>query len=371
MPRNLFIVVLFVLLTACGKNPQAVEGPLTPITFSASVNQGSLPGVDTHWNEGPSYDSALGVSTKASGEISTLSALCEGGFGVFASYTGLYHYSESSVTSDFMHNQEVTWNGSDWEYDPVKYWPNEVGGHVSFFAYAPFSDGDPDNGSAGYCIPSFSHAKEQTDPWIIYRIHTDPAQQVDLLYSLPVLDQTRPEPAYKLPFDFRHALACVGDDISVNIAQDVKTKLDAFVSGSDMYDDAEILLSNVTVTYTLIEKARLTLWNRGQANWSPVLSETGLTTRTVEYFNGERSLYRVSTAYEGSWSDSGNGVYYIPLVTESEHQTANVQVTYLIRTYNGGDTIDTEHPGDVTLTLKNFPDAYAEGKKLDIHVTLN
>ena len=64
------------------------------------------------------------------------------GFGVFGCYTGALVYESSTVTPDFMYNQQV--NGEKvgteyvWSYNPVKYWPNE--GKVSFFAYAPYVD---------------------------------------------------------------------------------------------------------------------------------------------------------------------------------------------------------------------------------------
>ncbi|MBQ9660456.1 MAG: hypothetical protein IJV37_04230, partial [Bacteroidales bacterium] len=94
------------------------------------------------------------LATRAEGEIPTDEVLRAGsGFGVFACYTGAHKYSESSVSPDFMYNQKVTYNPGipAWEYSPVKYWPNGEGEpvgetgenphYVSFFAYAPYSDG--------------------------------------------------------------------------------------------------------------------------------------------------------------------------------------------------------------------------------------
>ena len=76
------------------------------------------------------------------------------GFGVFAYYTPGEVYDVKS-TPNFMYNQQVTWNGSKWAYEPVKYWPNEFGDNansddvdrVSFFAYAPFIEVDPTTGA--------------------------------------------------------------------------------------------------------------------------------------------------------------------------------------------------------------------------------
>ena len=375
MSRNnlILLLVLTVLLSSCGKVPQAGgEQQGSPIAFSASDEAEGPLNVDTDWSDGPSFTTGLGYNTKAAGEISTVDVLRTGGFGVFACYTGLYHYSESSVTSDFMHNQEVSWDGYGWEYTPVKYWPNEDQHMVSFFAYAPFSDGDPDNSAEGYCIPSFSHAKDFTDPWILYRLHPNPAKQVDLLYTVPILDQKKPETTYKLPFTFKHALSCAGDKVSVSLSDAVKTRLEEMVTGPDAeYSDVQLLLTGVTLECTLLEKARLTLWNRGQANWSFIASETDLVQRSVPVFEGEELLYTVSTGAERSWQEKGCGIYYIPLET-STPQTVSMHVSYIVRTVSlGGSTFDFVHSGDVVLTLNSYPNAFSEGKKLDIHVTLN
>lgn len=119
------------------------------------------------------------------------------GFGVFAYYTGNYTYgqymygtytSETGLATDatsaqipnFMYNQQVTYNEDNktagyitgWTYSPLKYWPNDIagtngpvddqeddannkqatgsnayGGNVSFFAYAPYVEVAPDNGT--------------------------------------------------------------------------------------------------------------------------------------------------------------------------------------------------------------------------------
>lgn len=60
-----------------------------------------------------------------------------GGFGVLAYYTEQANFANTNKPN-FMWNQKVTHNGTNWEYTPVKYWPTKVGDKVSFFAYAPY-----------------------------------------------------------------------------------------------------------------------------------------------------------------------------------------------------------------------------------------
>ena len=64
-------------------------------------------------------------------------------FGVFAFYTGNTSWAStgSSLVPNFMYNQSVsrTAVGSDWTYNPKKYWPTTNGDKITFFAYAPMA----------------------------------------------------------------------------------------------------------------------------------------------------------------------------------------------------------------------------------------
>ena len=179
------------------------------------------------------------------------------GFGVFAYHTDGDVYSNTSIPN-FMYNQQVTWNGSKWTYEPVKYWPNEFGDaaksdqidYVTFFAYAPWtklvvSKGEPDaTGVAEDDIDNFQNKnivsvtsnKTAGDPIIKYRVDTDPETSVDLLWGvnadengwaaiqaqddavntagLPFINLTKPKTPFaedggKIKFNLRHALAKV------------------------------------------------------------------------------------------------------------------------------------------------------------------
>ena len=41
---------------------------------------------------------------------------------------------------DFMYNQQMTFNGTDWVYNPIKYWPNNKGDKLKFMAIYPYED---------------------------------------------------------------------------------------------------------------------------------------------------------------------------------------------------------------------------------------
>lgn len=287
------------------------------------------------------------------------------GFGVFGCYTGLHTYSESSVSTDFMHNQRMTWDAgnSHWVYDPVKYWPGEEGHHVSFFAYAPYSDGSLE------CIPSFIFDHEVADPWIFYRLAADVNNQVDLLYADPLLDQTRHAIGDPLTFTFKHALACVGDTVNVTCSDAFKDALRAQVDGGSC-SEIKVLLKELEIEYTLTAKARLVLWNRGSANWNVVQSEEVLTTRTVDLPVNNHLLWKYAAGdVEPEYSpltDQDHGVFCIPKEVSGFEQMAKMTVEYDIERVGAPSSLNRSTTGNLLLG-----GLVQEGKVLNINIELN
>lgn len=306
------IAVLLTLFAGVACNEiERPEEKMVPISFSAAVSDG--------------------IATRATGMIGDEASLQAGGFGVFGCYTGLHNYSESDANSSFMYNQELEWVSGDahWEYNPVKYWPGEEGHKVSFFAYAPYSEC---NGTG--CIPSCVRYQETADPWVMYRIAEDPAQQVDLLYATPLLDQTKMAVNERLEFTFKHALACVGENVTISTSA------------------TGVTLKEVSIDYTLTAKGRLVLWNRGSANWTPIQSEDVVTVRSVSLLTaGHEPLPKTF---------SGQGLFCIPAEAAGYPQKATIHVTYVVN--------NVEHTATSELMLKGL---LQEGKTLDINITLN
>ena len=306
------IAILLTLFAGVACNEiERPEEKIVPISFSAVVSDG--------------------IATRATGMIGDDASLQAGGFGVFGCYTGLHNYSESDANSSFMYNQELEWVSGDarWEYNPVKYWPGEEGHKVSFFAYAPYSECDGTG-----CIPSCVRYQETADPWVMYRIAEDPAQQVDLLYATPLLDQTKMAVNERLEFTFKHALACVGDNVTISTSA------------------TGVTLKEVSIDYTLTAKGRLVLWNRGSANWTPIQSEDVVTVRSVSLLTaGHEPLPKTFT---------GQGLFCIPVEAAGYPQKATIHVTYVVN--------NVEHTATSELMLKGL---LQEGKTLDINITLN
>jgi len=359
------LLIIVLMLTSCSSDttPVAGAGHAAPLAI----------GFDASADDAP---------TRAANAIGASGALASaGGFGVFACNTGLHRYGDVSVSSNFMYNQQVasTDAGLSWRYEPVKYWPNgEDDGsgatarhRVSFFAYAPYSDLSGAS-AASYCISAFHLQHEQTNPWLTYRLHPDVAQQVDLLYALPQTDRQRPDVATPVALTFRHALSCVGDKVTVDLTDALRTHYHDMVTGTRT--QVAVRLTAVSITYTLTERGRLVLWTAdGDPNWQTISSGNATTERTVSLTDGlPHTLYSYNGSAEGgtAWQAEGHGVYYLPIEVEGHPQTAAITVGYDVVTTIAGETSAESRTTSGVLTLSAVSEGYQAGKNLNIDINI-
>ncbi len=373
--RNTYLIVLIgcLLLAACSSDDSRTENDGVSVAFHASFIKEGV--------------------TRAPNDINTLDELKTlGSFGVFACYTGLREYLSPGMNPDFMYNEHVTYDtgSSKWTYSPLKYWPNGEGNtdptmvtgdnphYVSFFAYAPYSDQSESN-AAGYCIPSFSAQSECAAPWLTYRLHTDVSQQVDLLYAQQ-LNQKKSTITDRVTFPFKHALACVGDKVTIKCSENMKSDLNDVVGSSKI----EVVLTALSIDYTLTERARLVLWNGdgdNDANWEIVNSGCTTTTRSVDLTSYLTPNPFIIHTNQGTPTDNvaiieDHGVFYIPLDLTGNPQTAKIQLTYEIRRYSdpSGSSYEVERERTVAATLglrTAKPEAFASGKHLYFNVDID
>lgn len=302
-------------------------------------------------------------------------SLKEKGFGVFACHTGVHPYISTSTTPNLMYNQQVTWDGdlSTWIYSPIVYWPNSddnLPEYVTFFAYGPFSD------NAGGCIVDMSRPEDLGDPWILYQLGGSSSaigddgwktRQVDLVYDFRK-DQKKELPiaSNKVSFDFKHALSCIGDKITVSCDESVKTRLKGLYTTSTV----TLTVSTIRVDYLLTRKGKLVLNNASEPNWQAVESEDAKVNRNLTFtpnlVMAQATSSSACTTANFS-SGTGNGIFYIPLEVGDSHQKVTVSADYAIRSADPTEMIDE---GTVTASVDlNYVANANEGR--DINVTLS
>ena len=184
MKTNYLTAVALGLLTAlCGCQAED-DAPHTP--------QGTIP---IGFSGDVSATRAAGYGSEAD-----LAAI-----GVFTCFTN-GAFSESSSTPNFMYNQKVERQADgSWIYAPVKYWPANATEKLSFFAYAPYVDETVSGGSN----PTLSGNTAKGFPTLAYTVPAAESSQVDLLASVPLMNQTYDGTSGSVRFTMKHALTKV------------------------------------------------------------------------------------------------------------------------------------------------------------------
>ena len=115
------VLLLFIMLTACSSDLPNQPEAQQPIGFRAEVLEGA---------------------TRAAGEGElTTEVLQTKGFGVYCWYTGTADFTTPTASIYMlMRNQKVEYTGSQWDYSPSKYWPEDPNEKLTFRAYAPYSN---------------------------------------------------------------------------------------------------------------------------------------------------------------------------------------------------------------------------------------
>lgn len=159
-----------------------------------------------------------------------------GGFGIMGYFTGSKPWEEAKAATapGFMHNQMVKWDATStgaWTYSPIKYWPNNPGDKISFFAYAPYESAWESGTKAGVTI---SNATTKGIPYINFKLKegNDLPKMVDLVVAQKT-DQQYSTNSGKVSFQFEHTLSRVS----------FKAKL-----GTGQFDDMDGTESFVFIT---------------------------------------------------------------------------------------------------------------------------
>lgn len=206
------------------------------------------------------------TTTRANTGLMTQEALQRNGFGVFAYYTEDAQWADNtdSHTPNFMYNQPVKYQSNAWQYEPIKYWPNDYStgnvdqkqgtngedhaatgsrdhSYVSFFAYAPYTAVDVSSGSAVATtgITAITSNTATGAPTVNYTLPTNITTDtlVDLLWATPHTDQQKLAVNEKVKFSFLHGLA----GVEVDVVRDLEDNI------SDDAEDTKIFVGELTM----------------------------------------------------------------------------------------------------------------------------
>jgi hypothetical protein len=199
-------------------------------------------------------------------------------FGVFAFYQpgtvgGTIGTWNSNRKPDFMFNQEVLFDGTDYSYSPLRYWPSNYENTLSFWAYSPY------NASPGLLVRNTANnytSSSQNIPDVRFTV-TD--GKTDFLYSNIVTNQNYASNSGVVPFEFSHALSLIDVRAQKIDADDKYTVTLKSVSFKGLYMTA--ILKNQDLSWNSYSGTRqdIPVWddNPADASDDKVLSHTSST----------------------------------------------------------------------------------------------
>ena len=286
------------------------------------------------------FDAYLGRNASTRAGINNIDSLKGKGFGVFA------RYNHNGATSLLMNNEHVTWNGDHWGYANTRYWPNE--GTVDFYAFAPYlenvknlvyaPDSIKDNPT---CIEFISSNSNVDLVWDVQKNKTVPTSSTD----------------GKVKFQFKHALARLGFDITAN--QELEE------NGAVIKVEEVKLYGDTIVNGAFDIKGYLNLenggWSRPKENtrvvytWTPTGAEDG--TFKLSASQLDHTCKKIENALNS----------YLCIIPQEKYQSFYLQITYTVQQ----GTFEEEVKVKKDLTGIRKPFKFEKGKAYVFHLKLS
>lgn len=256
---------------------------------------------------------SFGVYTqKTRSNVVYESTVQQNGFGVFAfsqMQEPIASYSKQNFMPNFMFNQKVTYDtpSSEWTYKPVKYWPNNYGALVSFYAYAPYLEAF-NNDSLIYTPESNDYTYENKTlkdknvrlvlgydsfgPAIEYTRSSKATDGIDLLWGAdkttvtvegadpnakaPV-DKEKLAVDKKIEFAFKHAMSRLHFNVQVWPDEPGTTAGDVTNASNPLEDGTTIVIKKVELIGNIWNKGSLRLydgqWKHDKGDFSNLVFE--------------------------------------------------------------------------------------------------
>lgn len=311
------------------------------------------------------FGTYVGRDAQTKAHVEDLTGLKGHGFGVYAYYTNYTNtagYNATNSALNFMNNQLVKWDDSmGWYYTPVKYWPNNVGDQITFFAYAPH------NAANVTVKPEQTH---KGDPKLTFVVNSSVAAQEDLLYSnTDNINAKKPDVGKRIGFNFAHALSRIGFTAQTTID---RVNTDNTGDVDDDNNNGEALTSETTVAIQKVEllgnfhkQANLNLNGGVWSDWTDVNTSYVLTSTQFE---------SVADKVSGTEAKLNNNVGYIMIIpqTFSGSEAVQIRVTYTVTTTDasllGGNSVIEN-----IITSDPFSFNFEQGKayNFSLHLGLN
>ena len=287
------------------------------------------------------FDAYLGRNASTRAGVTNIDSLKKSGFGVFA------RYNHNGATSPLMDNEHVTWNVNHWGYTNTRYWPNE--GSVDFYAFAPYLENVE--------LVNAPDSIKDNPTCIEFTSSTSP---VDLVWDVQKNKTVPTSPTNgKVKFQFKHALARLGFDITANQELEEHGAV-IIVKKVKLYGETENNGAFDIKGYLNLENggwSRVTdVGTRVVYTWTPTGVEGGtnfkLSASQLDY-----TCKKIENAPNS----------YLCIIPQDKHYPFYLQITYTVRQ----GTFEEEVTVKKDLTVIRKPFTFEKGKAYVFHLKLS
>lgn len=269
------------------------------------------------------------------------------GFGVLAYYTEQDDFANTNKPN-FMWNQKVTHNGTNWEYTPIKYWPTKVGDKVSFFAYAPYIENGNNN------VIELSGKSATGTPTATITLPDDPSETIDFVAAVQ-MNKTH-DKGTNVSFTLKHEMTRVK----------VQAKLDKSVySDTDNKHKTFVVIKNVTFNdkgqFYKSGKYTFSTTDGERGTWTPTANASTYTLDLNGVLNTELIKVdgaKVENHHSGNYEEGVNGVRLVDDTAKDLFKGSEYLYLIPVSANNGDGLTD----GNATATIKY--DIVTEDSKL-------
>ena len=291
------------------------------------------------------FDAYLGRNASTRAGVTDIASLKKSGFGVFA------RYNHNGATSPLMDNEHVTWKVERWGYTNTRYWPNE--GYVDFYAFAPYLKNvkpvnAPDSIKANPAYIEFTSSTSNVDlVWDVQKNKTVPTPPTD----------------GKVNFQFKHALARLGFDITANqdleengaviTVDSVKLYGDLIDEDKGAFDITGYLNLKIGVWDSIVGDVN----SRAVYTWTPTGLENG-TSFKLSASQLDHTCKKIENAPNS----------YLCIIPQEKYQSFYLQITYTVQQ---GAFFQEEVTVKKDLTGISKPFKFEQGKAYVFHLKLS
>lgn len=294
-------------------------------------------------NNAIEFSTYLGRNAQGSrGTETDSNSIKNSGFGVLAYYTEQTDFADTNKPN-FMWNQKVTHNGTNWEYTPVKYWPTKVKDKVSFFAYAPYVESGNANGIV------LSGNSETGAPTATITLPDDLSQTIDFVAAVQM---NKSAANNNVRFTLKHEMTRVKVQAKLNKlvydANDAKKKTFVVIKDVKFNNKLDFYKSG-TYTFSTDDNKR--------GKWAPVTNDSKTTSLDLNKAMETENI-KAKDAKSGDYMTGVNGVKLVD--TTANPLFKNKEYLYLIPVpVDGGDGLTATIKYDIVTEDSNLVKGYS------------